>query len=860
MEMIKRVPKIDSENMAGEILEKVSREVEFDHITFLYPLRPDNVILNDFSLKILAGKTMVLVGGSGSRKFTVVTLLQRFYDPIKGEIRVDGVAIHNLQLKWLRSLMGLVSQEPILFATSIKENILFGKEDATEEEIVEAAKAANAHDFISQLPQGYNTQVGERGVQMSGGQKQRIAIARAIIKKPHILLLDEATSALDTESEHKVQQALDNIVVDQTTITIANRLFTIRDAHAIVVMVNGSIMEMGSHDELMQNENGSYKSLVHFQQVEKSENDTLSHPTSNEDMQSKSQGHYILSHSISSILMAQSSLVDDEEVIDDPKHPSPSFWKLLALNLPEWKQACLGGFGAVFFGAIEPLYAFAMRSMLSIFFLIDHQEIKRKISSYYLFFATLTVLQMIVNIIQHYNFAYMGEYLTKRVKERMFSKILSFEVAWFDQDKNSTAIASVYTRQVILKGVTKKTIKAQDESSKIAVEAIANLRTITSFSSQGRVLKMLQKAQEGLSNESIRHSWFAGIGLGCARSLTTFTRALEYWYGGNLVYHGYITTKQFFETNLILANTGRVIANASSLTSDLAKGENAIGLVFTILDRNTKIIADEMNAYKPQNLIGHIELQNVYFAYPTRPNVMIFQDFSINIDAGKSTALVGGSGSGKSTIMGLIERFYDPLKGIVTMDGRDIKLYNLKALRNCIALVSQEPTLFNGTIRDNIAYGAFDKTNEVEIIEAAKIANAHDFIASMKDGYDTWCGDRGVQLSGGQKQRIAIARAVLKNPKVLLLDEATSALDSQSENVVQDALEKVMVGRTSVVVAHRLSTIRNCNQIFVLDKGKVIEEGTHSSLLAKGPNGNYYSLNSHKQHDIINVNNASSGA
>ncbi|XP_020240292.1 ABC transporter B family member 15 [Cajanus cajan] len=616
-------------------------------------------------------------------------------------------------------------------------------------------------------------------------------------------------------------------------------------------------------------------------------------------MQKKSQ--HILSHSISSKSTGQSSLVDGdsvEKVSDDRKHTSPSFWKLLALNLPEWKQACLGCLSAVFFGAIEPMYAFALGSMISIFFLTDHDEIKRKIATYCIFFAGLTVFQLVVNIVQHYNLAYMGEYLTKRVKERMLAKILSFEVAWFDQDENSTgvvcsrlsteanivrslvgdrmslllqttsavviactvsliiawrfaivliivqpiSIASFYTRIVILKGMSKKAIKAQDESSKIAVEAISNLRTITSFSSQDRVIKMLQKAQEGPSHESIRQSWFAGIGLGCARSLTTFSRALEYWYGGNLVYHGHITSKALFETNLIMANTGRMIADASSLTSDLAKGANAIGLVFTILDRNTKIEADEMSAYKPQKLIGHIELQNVYFAYPSRPNVMIFQDFSIKIDAGKSTALVGGSGSGKSTIMGLIERFYDPLKGIVTMDGRDIKSYNLKSLRNYIALVSQEPTLFNGTIRENIAYGAFDKTNEVEIIEAAKIANAHDFIASMKDGYDTWCGDRGVQLSGGQKQRIAIARAVLKNPKVLLLDEATSALDSQSENVVQDALEKVMVGRTSVVVAHRLSTIRNCNRIVVLDKGRVVEEGTHSSLLAKGPSGNYYSL------------------
>ncbi|OMO52757.1 hypothetical protein COLO4_37004 [Corchorus olitorius] len=911
MEVINRVPKIDSENLEGEILGKVSGAVELRHVEFAYPSRPESMIFKDFSLKIPAGKTVALVGGSGSGKSTVIALLQRFYDPLGGEILLDGIAIDKLQLKWLRSQMGLVSQEPALFATSIKENILFGKEDASMEEVVEAAKAANAHNFISQLPQGYDTQVGERGVQMSGGQKQRIAIARAIIKAPQILLLDEATSALDSESERVVQEAIDQAAIGRTTIIIAHRLSTIRNADLIAVVQNGQVMETGSHDELIENENGHYTQLVQLQQTDHKER-TLDHEAtsnfstyalssiSNMDINSTSSRRLsLVSRSSSANSFTQNPVsLPRESAVEDEKLPVPSFRRLLALNLPEWKQAILGCLSAILFGAVQPVYAFSLGSMVSVYFLTDHDEIKEKTKIYALCFFGLSVFSLLINVGQHYNFAYMGEYLTKRIRERMLSKILTFEVGWFDKDENSSGaicsrlakdanvvrslvgdrmalivqtisavtiactmglviawrlalvmiavqpiiIVCFYARRVLLKSMSQKAIKAQDESSKLAAEAVSNLRTITAFSSQDRILKMLEKALEGPRKESIRQSWFAGIGLGTSQCLTTCTWALDFWYGGKLISQGYITAKALFETFMILVSTGRVIADAGSMTSDLAKGSDAVGSVFAVLDRYTTIEPEDPDGYKPEKLMGHVELHDIDFAYPARPDVMIFRGFSLRIEAGKSTALVGQSGSGKSTIIGLIERFYDPLEGVVKIDGRDIRSYHLRSLRKHIALVSQEPTLFGGTIRENIAYGASDKIDESEIIKAARAANAHDFISGLKDGYDTWCGDRGVQLSGGQKQRIAIARAILKNPAILLLDEATSALDSQSEKAVQDALERVMVGRTSVVVAHRLSTIQNCDQIAVLDKGKVVEKGTHQSLLAKGPTGAYFSL------------------
>lgn len=234
--------------------------------------------------------------------------------------------------------------------------------------------------------------------------------------------------------------------------------------------------------------------------------------------------------------------------------------------------------------------------------------------------------------------------------------------------------------------------------------------------------------------------------------------------------HGYLTPSSVFRTVIILVSTGRVIADAGSMTSDLVMRLDAIVSIFSILDRTTRIEPRAPKDSKVEKITGQIHFRDVYFAYPTRPNVMVFQGLSINIEAGKSTALVGQSGSGKSTVVGLIERFYDPIQGVVEMDGRDVRSYHLRSLRKHIALVSQEPTLFAGTIRENIAYGASEKIDEMMIIEAARAANAHDFISGLKDGYDTLCGDKGMQLSGGQKQRVAIARAILRHPAVLIVN------------------------------------------------------------------------------------------
>ncbi|KAL6888376.1 hypothetical protein ACP4OV_009402 [Aristida adscensionis] len=899
LEMIRRMPKIDLESNTGEELDNITGELEFKNVKFCYPSRPECPIFVCFNLRVPAGRTMALVGGSGSGKSTVITLLERFYDPLAGEVMLDGVDIQRLRLKWLRAQMGLVSQEPALFATSIKENILFGKEDATEEEVVAAAKAANAHNFISQLPQGYHTQVGEHGVQMSGGQKQRIAIARAILKSPKILLLDEATSALDTESKRVVQEALDLASLGRTTIVIAHRLSTIQYADSIAVMQYGEVKELGSHEELIANENGIYSSLVHLQQTRNSRVVDEFAGIRSTSAVGQSSNHSMSRRFSAASRSSSTRSISDVGVDDDTtrKLPVPSFRRLLMLNAPEWKQAMVGSISAIVFGGIQPAYAYVMGSMISVYYLRDHEQIKHKTRTYTLIFVALAVLSFLINIVQHYNFGIMGEYLTKRVRERLLAKVLTFEIGWFDRDENSSGaicsqlvkdanivrslvgdqmalmiqtasavliactmcvviawrqgvvmiavqpliICCFYGRQVILKGMSKKLVEAQSKSSKLAAEAVSNLHTITAFSSQNRLLGLFDQAQVRLRKESIRWSWVAGFGLATSMSLLTCTYALDFWYGARLMAERHITSKDLFQTFFILVGTTRVIADAVSMTTDLAKGANAIASVFVILDRETEIDPNNPNGYKPEKLKGEVDIRGVEFAYPSRPDVTIFKAFSLNLRSGKSTALIGQSGSGKSTIFGLIERFYDPLRGVVKIDGRDIKTYNLRALRRHIGLVSQEPTLFEGTIRENIVFGT-EISSEVEIENAARATNAHDFISNINDGYETWCGERGVQLSRGQKQRIAIAHAILKNPAILLLDEATSALDNQSEKIVQEALDRVMVGRTSVVVAHRLSTIRNFDLIAVLEKGIVVEKGTHASLMAKGPSGTYYGL------------------
>ncbi|MED6219107.1 hypothetical protein PIB30_032831 [Stylosanthes scabra] len=592
---------------------------------------------------------------------------------------------------------------------------------------------------------------------------------------------------------------------------------------------------------------------------------------------------------------------DDDSFDDSPKrphHPAPSPWRLLKMNAPEWGRAMLGVLGAVGSGAVQPINAYCVGLLISIYF--DTDNMKSKTRRLALIFLGIGVFNFFTSILQHYNFAVMGERLTRRIREMLLERMMKFEIGWYDMEENTSAaicarlsseanlvrslvgdrmsllsqaifgslfayvlglaltwrlslvmiavqpivIGSFYARSVLMKSMAEKARKAQREGSQLASEAVINHRTITAFGSQKRMTSLFQSTLLAPKQESIRLSWISGFGLFSSQFFNTASTALAYWYGGRLLVNGDINPKHLFQAFLILLFTAYIIAEAGSMTNDISKGNSAVGSVFAILDRKTEIDPEtSWGSEKRRKIRGKVELKSVFFSYPTRPDQMVFKGLCLTVESGSTVALVGHSGSGKSTVIGLVERFYDPLKGSVCIDEQDIVSYNLRMLRSHIALVSQEPTLFGGTIRENIAYGKEDAT-ESEIRRAAAMANAHEFISGMKDGYETYCGERGVQLSGGQKQRVALARAILKNPAILLLDEATSALDSVSENLVQEALEKMMVGRTCIVVAHRLSTIQRSNSIAVIKGGKVVEQGSHNELISL--NGAYYSLIKHQ--------------
>nr|DAD38460.1 TPA_asm: hypothetical protein HUJ06_009101 [Nelumbo nucifera] len=463
-ETIKRKPEIDTYDTKGKILDDICGDIELRDVYFSYPARPIDQIFSGFSLFIHSGTTAALVGHSGSGKSTVINLIERFYDPQAGQVLIDGINLKEFQLRWIRDKIGLVSQEPMLFASSIRDNIAYGKHDATLEEIRAAAELANASKFIDKLPQGLDTMVGEHGTQLSGGQKQRIAIARAILKDPRILLLDEATSALDSESERIVQEALDRVMVNRTTVIIAHRLITVRNADTIAVIHQGKIVERGSHSELIKDPDGAYSQLTRLQEVkqdseQKALNDEekpeitvdfhgqpVQHMSSQRSISRGSSGAGNSSHgSFSASFVLPSGYVQETTYVVSNK-PSPpssrrlqevSLWRLAYLNKPELPVLLLGVISAVVSGVIFPVFGLFISSVIKIFF-EQPSELRRGSRFWALMYVILGVISLVSIPSQTYFFSVAGCRLIKRIRSLCFKNVVCMEISWFDDPEHTS--------------------------------------------------------------------------------------------------------------------------------------------------------------------------------------------------------------------------------------------------------------------------------------------------------------------------------------------------------------------------------------------------------------------------------------
>uniref|UniRef100_A0A3B5Q1U9 Bile salt export pump n=1 Tax=Xiphophorus maculatus TaxID=8083 RepID=A0A3B5Q1U9_XIPMA len=888
-ETIDREPEIDCLSEAGYKLDRVKGDIEFHNVTFHYPSRPEVKILDQLSVAVKSGETTAFVGPSGAGKSTAIQLIQRFYDPKEGMVTLDGHDIKGLNIQWLRSLIGIVEQEPVLFATTIAENIRYGRPGVSMADIITAAKEANAYNFIMDLPQKFDTLVGEGGGQMSGGQKQRIAIARALVRNPRILLLDMATSALDNESEAIVQEALDKVRMGRTTISIAHRLSTIKNADVIVGFEHGRAVERGKHNELLERK-GVYFTLVTLQsQGDKALNEKAR-------QSDRASIHQRSRSQLSNLIPDSSKSTPEEEEEEELVEPAPVA-RILKYNAPEWPYMVFGSLGAAVNGGVNPVYSLLFSQILATFSVTDPDAQRREINGICVFFVMVGVVSFFTQMLQGYAFAKSGELLTRRLRRIGFQAMLGQEIGWFDDHRNSpgalttrlatdasqvqgatgsqigmivnsltnigvAVIMSFYFswkltllilcflpfialsggfQAKMLTGFAKQDKQAMESAGQISGEALNNIRTIAGLGKEQSFVETYEAHLTAPYQAALKKANVYGACYGFAQCVVFLTNAASFRFGGYLVEQEGLHFSLVFRVISAIVTSGTALGRASSYTPDYAKAKISAARFFQLLDRVPPISVYSNRGEKWDNFQGNLDFIECKFTYPTRPDIQVLNGLNVSVKPGQTLAFVGSSGCGKSTSVQLLERFYDPDNGKVLIDGHESTRVNVPFLRSKIGIVSQEPVLFDCSIAENIKYG--DNLREIgmnEVISAANKAQLHDFVMSLPEKYNTNVGSQGSQLSRGQKQRIAIARAIIRDPKILLLDEATSALDTESEKTVQEALDKAREGRTCIVIAHRLSTIQNSDIIAVMSRGFVIEKGTHDQLMAL--NGAYYKL------------------
>jgi ATP-binding cassette, subfamily B (MDR/TAP), member 1 len=869
---------LDSE---PKVRSSIQGNILFQNVSFAYASLPDVLVLDDISLHILPRKTTAIVGASGSGKSTIIGLLERFYEPTSGQILIDGIPITALDLSSFRSQMSLVSQEPTLFSTTIFENVCMGLLGTSFEfakpyrqlsMVMEACKLAGISEFIETLPDGYDTFVGSKGVLLSGGQKQRLAFARAIVRDPKVLILDEPTSALDQESESIIQAALDTVSATRTIIILAHKLHTIKKADSIIVIGEGKVLEQGTHEDLSQSK-GAYFSLLQAHQ----------NPKTSEYDREKAE---ITLGGKETFLEGDNARCSPPpvDVLKQTEKPewgiTHYFIQVLRLNGPEIHLIILGFLASIICGAIYPIQAFLFAKMLVLSGSPQDASFGDSVNFYSLMFFVIALVKCVSQFTSSFALGVCCNRMIGRVRSTAFRNILRQNIEWFHGTGHSTGrlifslsrhshhlaglhgssiaifidiltnltssaifslvvswqyslpvlcvipfiIIAGYLRLLVLKDFENAISEWHKYSTEVACEAIASIRTVAALVREKQILETYRSTLKVASKLAYRSILRSSALYSLSQSLVFLVNAFAIWYGGRLMVQGRINLFQNFAVYMALTfgaqDAGEMVGRVPELA--LAKTA-AASLVELGTWESGRKEHNHPNRLRLQPKTYSICFENVFFAYQARPERLVLSGVDLTIQPGQHIAIVGASGSGKSTILGLLCGFFTPSSGTVKIGGIDVSSLDSQSYSSLISLVPQDPVLFPGTIQFNILLGASDPSSVThqDMEEACREANILDFIQSLPEGFETSCNN--TSLSTGQKQRLVIARAVIRNPKILLLDEPTASLDALSVNHVLTALESASKARTTIILAHNISSLLRVDRVYNLEQGRILE-------------------------------------
>ena len=907
-------------------LTVVDGRVTFDGVTFGY--LSSEPVLCGFDLTVEPGETMALVGTSGSGKSTVALLLPRFYDIQAGTIRIDGADVASVDLESLRSEIAMVFEDTFLFSESIRANIAYGRPDASDAEVEAAARVAGAHEFVTALAHGYDTEVGERGLTLSGGQRQRVALARAVLTDPRVLILDDATSAVDSRVEAEIHDALHRVLANRTTLLIAHRRSTLLLADRIAVLEAGRVVDVGTHEQL-QDRCALYRRLLSGPGDELEADDEGSEPLVDvaagpsvggttpalwvrNDATDESANAALVAaghrdsgalgtgmgrgapggggQSMLSGLPASPELLAQvaalrpatdrpDQPLADARAPDPHF-RFGRFIIP-WRTQLALGFALVVLDGLGTLAgpllirhgidagvtpkvsgALWAASVVYLVVVLANWAVTTAVIVITGRTAERALWSLRVKIFSHLQRLGLDFYdreMGGRIMTRMTSDVEALTqllqtglvnaivalltcfgvgIALLLMDWRLALIALLVVPPLTLATLwfRHRSASAYDEArDKVAVvnadfqESLTDVRVAQAYVREEQNARRFARRSGEYLDARVRAQKLVAIYFPFVEFLSGAAGAVVIASGAAFVRGGTLTPGELIAFLLYLELFFSPIQQLSQVFDTYQQARVATTRIGELLAEPSSIPHAE-HPVDPGRITGRIELRGVRFAYPST-GVTVLDGVDLVIEAGETVAIVGETGAGKSTIEKLVARYYDVTDGAVLIDGHDIRTLDLGAYRRQLGVVPQEPFLFAGTIRDNLAYGRPD-ASDADVEAAAQAVGAHEVVAALPGGYLHVVGEQGRSLSAGQRQLLALARARVVDPAILLLDEATANLDLASEARVARAMGMVAHGRTTLVIAHRLSTALDADKVVVVDAGRVVEVGTHLDLLA----------------------------